>query len=363
MRCQPSGTTSLSIARIVHRRCVLNGCVIGGASMGRSMATAITHFRIITLWRGTSLIGAVPLYENVVGGCVLGSHRLMCLSTGEAECEETCADYLGLLCLPGEETPCLDALSQMLREISWDQVHLVSVSECSPLVRLMPKWKARWWAKVVPRGVCRIADLSKGFDAFVASLSPRARRHVSRHLRQIQDAGATLETACEANIDEFFDDLVRLHQERWTGVGKPGCFASTRFTGFHRTLGREWVPVGKAVLARLMLAGKAVAVIYGFVNRSKFDFYQSGRTVVATEPIESPGIAIHLMLMAELAKRGVTAFDYLIGSSLHKNEFTNEQCNMFDVKLHRLTPRTVVHETSRILGRILRRGIRCLRRR
>lgn len=125
--------------------------------------------RIITLWRGTSLIGAVPLYENVVGGCVLGSHRLMCLSTGEAECEETCADYLGLLCLPGEETPCLDALSQMLREISWDQVHLVSVSECSPLVRLMPKWKARWWAKVVPRGVCRIADLSKGFDAFVAS--------------------------------------------------------------------------------------------------------------------------------------------------------------------------------------------------
>ena len=39
------------------------------------------------------------------------------------------------------------------------------------------------------------------------------------------------------------------------------------------------------VLARLSLEGQTIAVLYGFVTRSKFDFYQSGVKTTEHGPV------------------------------------------------------------------------------
>lgn len=39
--------------------------------------------------------------------------------------------------------------------------------------------------------------------------------------------------------------------------------------------------------------------IYGFVTRSKFDFYQSGMKTIQSGPLRSPGPVAHLLLMRE----------------------------------------------------------------
>jgi len=62
--------------------------------------------RVVTAWRGSKLVGAIPLYVSRGVGNSLGARHLRFISTGEEEHEETCPDYLNLLCLPGEEVVC-----------------------------------------------------------------------------------------------------------------------------------------------------------------------------------------------------------------------------------------------------------------
>jgi CelD/BcsL family acetyltransferase involved in cellulose biosynthesis len=146
-------------------------------------------------------------------------------------------------------------------------------------------------------------------------------------LRAVESTGPRFEVASTpSDAAQFFDQLVRLHQARWNSSGRPGCFSAHRFTEFHRTLAELWVPTGKAILARLARDGELLAVIYGFINGTKFDFYQSGVDLRAAGRVKSPGIAAHLALMRYLADRGIMDYDFLRGSSEYKDRWSTT-CN------------------------------------
>lgn len=305
--------------------------------------------RVVTVWRATRLIGAVPLYMRRGRGGPLGVRRLGFISTGEAEFEEICPDYLNILYLPGEEDICVDSMWQAVGSMSWDHLEFLDLPEDTPLLRTrsVPKNARRF-----SRGSCPVADLAGGFEAYIASLSPKTRQHARQYLRAADRHRAVFELATQADTDRFFDDLVRLHQERWTAAGKPGCFAAARFTEFHRCLARDWVPSGRVVLARLSHGGQVYAVLYGFITRSKFDFYQSGTRRNDTGPIDSPGTTANLLLMRALAERGVTAYDFLRGSSSYKERLATRENPLTGVKIWRSTLRTAVYHSVRLAGNI-----------
>ena len=171
-------------------------------------------------------------------------------------------------------------------------------------------WKGR--CRVIPRGVCPVANLEGGFESYLRLLSPKT----APACPSILACGrswwrATFTLADDSTVDAYFADLVRLHQERWSSTGKPGCFASRRFTEFHRSLARKWVPEAKAVLARLSIENEVLAVLYGFVIGTKFDFYQSGVRRTGLGSIVSPGTTANLTLMSRLAEQGITHYDFL----------------------------------------------------
>jgi CelD/BcsL family acetyltransferase involved in cellulose biosynthesis len=266
---------------------------------------------IITLWRGPRLVGVLPLYLTAAGG--FAARRLRFLSTGEAEHEETNPDYLDLLCLPGEEAACARAVRGFLARAAWDHLDLLDLPDTSPLLGEGGFADGAGGARVLPRGECPVANLTGGFEAYLGRLSANGRQQARRLVREAEKApGAAFELADAPQADEFFDDLVRLHQERWAAQGKPGCFAAPRFTEFHRALVGGWLPHGRAVLARLSTAGRPAAVLYGFVTGSKFDFYQSGVRMDAPG-LRSPGNQAHLLLMRALAGRGIGWYDFLRG--------------------------------------------------
>lgn len=317
--------------------------------------------RVLTVWRGERLIGALPLYEGRNGGRIFGARRLAFLSTGEAEFEETCAEYLDLLHLPGEQRCCLDAIRAALLasdELRWEELELCDVSEHTPLLRWQHDFRDVCRTTVTARGVCPIANLSGGFEAYLGQLSPNTRQQSRRLLRQAERHGAVLELAADAaDASKFFQELIRLHQERWTAAGKPGCFAARPFTEFHRQLVGLWVPNGKAVLARLSVGRESLAVIYGFVAGAKFDFYQSGARLDGGL-LQSPGNVAHLMLMRELAERGVTRYDFLRGSQSYKQRLATEECAL--VRLHIGRP-SLLNEAGLMADLLRRASLRGLR--
>jgi CelD/BcsL family acetyltransferase involved in cellulose biosynthesis len=153
-----------------------------------------------------------------------------------------------------------------------------------------------------------------------------------------------------------------LHQERWNLDGKPGVFAAPRFIEFHRNLIGEWLPRGRAVLARLSLGGKAVVVLYGFITGRKFDFYQSGARREITGPLRSPGILAHLLLMRTLSDRGVTEYDFLRGSSSYKLRLATRENRLAGVRIWRPTLRAAIYRSVQLAGRVLGKGQRLISR-
>jgi CelD/BcsL family acetyltransferase involved in cellulose biosynthesis len=320
---------------------------------GTAYSGAGGALRVLTLWHEDVLVGGLPLYEGAPRGVDFGLRRLRFLSTGEDEAEEVCPDYMNLLCRAGHEAGCAGRAWAALRGLSWDHLELLDIPADSPLITAKPGGAA-----VRQRGVCPVAELDGGFDAYLGRLSANGRQQARRLVREAERPGIRFELAQVGQVDEFFDDLVRLHQERWTAEGKPGCFAAPRFTEFHRRLAGVWAPDGRAVLARLSDGAGPVAVLYGFVCGSKFDFYQSGVKRDSPGPLRSPGMQGHLLLMRELAARGVTRYDFLRGSAHYKQRLATAEVGLVALDVWRPTFRAAAHASSRLVARAVRRCVR-----
>jgi CelD/BcsL family acetyltransferase involved in cellulose biosynthesis len=316
--------------------------------------------RIITLWRGTSLVGALPLYLHIGSGHALAVRCLRFISTGEAEYEETCPDYLDLLYRPGEADACAEAAWTAIKAMTWDTLELLDLPQASPLCRAGARLG---WLRVTSRGRCPVANLEGGFEAYLNRLSYKTRKRARQELRKVQQADAVMQLAGAADVDDYFDDLVRLHQARWTAEGLPGCFSAPRFTQFNRQLVAAWVGSGRAVLARLALHGEAYVVLYGFVSGDKFDLYQTGVSTMEGTAIYSPGTVSNFLLMAALAERGVARYDFLRGESAYKKSLTSEANELVSMHAVRRNRRTVSDDAVRFVRRVIRGVIRVTLRR
>jgi CelD/BcsL family acetyltransferase involved in cellulose biosynthesis len=308
--------------------------------------------RILTMWADGILTGVLPLYlSGRPGG--LRTRGLRFISTGEAEVEETCPDYLDLLCRPGAEAECAALAWREIERLEWDRLDLLDVPATSAFLHSI---RAPRRARRVDRGMCPIADLTGGFDTYLGRLSSNSRQQCRRLLREADQAEMRFELATGEDGPGAFDDLVRLHQDRWTTEQKPGAFASGRFTNFHRRLVRDWMPDGQVVLARLFLDDAPVAVLYGFMTGPSFAFYQSGVKLDAG-PLRSPGNLAHLLLMKALAARGVTAYDFLKGSASYKERLATRENALAGILVRRTTLREAASWPVRVAGHVARRHL------
>ncbi|OOG46691.1 GNAT family N-acetyltransferase [Rhodanobacter sp. C01] len=317
--------------------------------------------RIITLWRGSVLSGALPLY---IAGADAGRVAARCLrfvSTGEEEFEEICPDYLDLLHLPGEDTACAEATWLAIDAIEWDTLEFLDLPQSSPLLRRLEFFPRHRRARVATRGGCPIANLDGGFDRYLTQLSSKTRMRARQEIRKAEKSGVLFELATEADSEAYFDDLIRLHQARWTAEGKPGCFSAPRFTQFHRGLLQAWTKGGRLILARLSHQGKACVVLYGFVTCAKFDLYQLGVGSIEGTNIRSPGTLANLLLMEQLAGRGVNRYDFLRGNSEFKKSLTTEHRDLVCLQCRRLTSRALLDQVMRLLTRVFRKMSRMVR--
>jgi CelD/BcsL family acetyltransferase involved in cellulose biosynthesis len=317
--------------------------------------------RLFTVRRDGRLIGILPLYRrNFWRDEFLEPRRLLFLSAGEAPGDRTEGEYQDLLCLPDEGPACLAAIQEALLDGQagpWDLLSLSYVAETSSL--------HPWVAGMAKRGLevvvgeqrqYPIANLTEGYEAYVARLSYQSRRQVRYQVRAAAKDGLVLEIATNPKeTDQFFDDLSRLHQQHWTARGKPGSFASKRFTAFHRMLCRKHVPTGFAVLARLRAAEEVLAVLYGFVVRDKFNLYQSGRACDHGGHVASPGTAAHLLLMPQLLDRGVSKYDFLAGAAFYKDRLSTEHQSFRNIQVWNPTWRVMART---VYGGLKRRAIR-----
>jgi CelD/BcsL family acetyltransferase involved in cellulose biosynthesis len=240
-------------------------------------------------------------------------------TAGEPPGEGVLVEYNRVLVEPDHRRAFAAALIGEIRGgPTWHELHLdgFAPEDAEPFLDVEPL--------LVPRiAASRVVDLREAAaqDGSVLQVLKRATRTKVR--RSLKGLGAvegewadTPETAFDV-----LDELIGLHERRWQRVGEPGAFARPRFARFHRELIRRLLPQGRVVLFRVRSASGTVGCLYGFIERRRLLFYQSGLASYSDRQIR-PGFVVCHACMQACFDRGLTEFDFLAGESSYKSQLS-----------------------------------------
>jgi len=261
-------------------------------------------------------------------------------------------EYTDILYAPGCAEICGDAIAATAERGDLgdvDEWFLGLARPNGPLATILaPRVNTRFSLTSRTSHAAPYADLTGGFDAYLAQRPATARQQFRRLLRGFHEtSGARFEVAATPDeADQMLLDLIDIHQQHWHAAGETGAFATPRRVEFHRSVVRH--PATAAVLARVSVGERTVSALYGFVVDRTFEFYQSG-TSRADTTVKRPGIVSHLLLMKHLATRGIERYDFLAGATPYKLQLSSGSSELSEITIQPPTPRLLLTRAIRAL--------------
>lgn len=273
---------------------------------------------------------------GVVAGCLLTRRtiwryvfrqRVLAFNASGVARERTpFAEFNDVPCVAGHEDAVLDDLLAFLQGARWDRLSLSGYDDSAMLGRLagrLPPYRVVSDAKPAP-----YVDFAGLAGATVeATLGGRYRAQI-RRCRELceQQMGPVTMTAART-VEEaigFFDELARLHNDRWRSKGDEGSFQTRAVVEFHRSIiARLWQRQAVELL-RVRAGDTVIGCIYNFVENGKVYFFQSGY-LYDDNPNMRPGLLSQLMAIEHCRSRGLAEYDFLAGDARYKRMFSNRE--------------------------------------
>jgi CelD/BcsL family acetyltransferase involved in cellulose biosynthesis len=290
------------------------------------------------------LVGLAPFYlrEQTYFG-VVPLRQITFLGTGT---ELKTSEYLDIITARGYERAAAEAIAGVLRaRRDWDRLWLWCVpSKSSALRHLAAALGAR--ARVTHLEEARVVDTSTSWDATRSGFSQNIDRVIRQVFRLPACRFSVVERADE--LEPALDDLVRLHQARWTNKGEPGSFVFPRFEEFLRVTARHSFAEGRLRLWRLHVQGVTVAALIGFHHAGTTHYLQSGIDPSPAYKAYSLGRSIiGLSIKASVDEPGTRAFDFMGGLAPYKKSWTPRVIETSELEMFSPTPRAVLFRAAR----------------
>ena len=193
---------------------------------------------------------------------------------------------------------------------------------------------------------CHVVDLAAAPGDDVAALfSSGVRKELRRAERSL--GPMVVEWAHDGDSGhEMLDDLMSLHQARWTAKGLRGAFASRRVQRFHHALVTQWVPRGRLALMRVVSGQGLVGARYAFIEGDRLLGYQSGWMPVSDRDV-SAGLVLQHAVLQEAHRRGFTCWDYLAGTSEQKRRLSTGEYELMWATRRRPRLRWIAFDAAR----------------
>jgi CelD/BcsL family acetyltransferase involved in cellulose biosynthesis len=182
-------------------------------------------------------------------------------------------------------------------------------------------------------------------------------KSTKKQLHRCLNAYRGLVTEWSESVDSaesIFEDLVRLHQARWTAVGQPGAYSSQRFRGFHLDLIRKLVPHQQAALFRVSHEGTVIGCLHLLIDRNRVLSYQCGWS--SPTGSLSPGLLTEYLCLEESLRRGFLAYDMLAGPTRHKSSLSTDCSRLLWYRKRRPRLKYRVLDIARSIKRRWRRA-------
>ena len=270
-----------------------------------------------------ALVGLAPCYatESAMAGRVL---RLL----GDGE---VCSEYVTVLAAPGYEETTGLALAEYLAgrfgaarssPDRWDQMILEAVDTADPVLHSLLGQLGQLGATIHcrPGPGCWRIELPDAWGKMYESLSKNQRKQVRRVLRRAENHDTLLhKVECCSELSRAFHHLVDLHQRRWEGRGRPGCFASDRFLAFHHDVMPQLLRAGQLQMVWLEAEGKPLAAEYQVSGAGVTYLYQAG--IDPDRLAWDPGHLITARSLQLAMDQGCRRFDFLRGDEPYKAQW------------------------------------------
>jgi CelD/BcsL family acetyltransferase involved in cellulose biosynthesis len=313
---------------------------------------------------GQEVIGIAPLLKRTVQHYgLLPFRRLELLASGEDEADEICSDYLDFITRKGREEEAVGALLDYLfkTDSEWDEILLTDVAAESRNLPLLKNLCETTGTKceVMRDQSGTYLTLPGDWEELVGGLSQNFRRKIQKDRRTLAAGGGRLQIVdTREGFDTAFDALIRLHQQRWTGRGEPGVFASEKFTRFHRLVAPRLLDKGWLQLFIVHFQDEPVSALYAFTYNRKMYYYQGGFTE-ARSALTSPGTLVQSYAVEAAIKMGLSEYDFLKGgASGYKTKWGGQTRSIIQMRLAQPDSKEVLYSTTtRVLD-----GLRSIKR-
>jgi len=252
--------------------------------------------------------------------------RLELVGSGEAEEDEICSEYLGVVAERGREAEVVSELAGALATGQlgpWDEAVFPALrgGNRAPAALIEALEHVGIPTSMTVTSECPYIQLPSSWDDYLRLLSSPARHFVKRSLASFEEwAGADAEfhfAQNPADLEQGSRVLRDLHSERWAAAGQDGVFSSARFRAFHEQVMRALLARGALDLSWLVVRGEPIAALYNFMWNRRVYLYQAGRKLDLPTTVR-PGIVMHLHSIRRAIDAGHLEYDFLGGASQYK---------------------------------------------
>jgi CelD/BcsL family acetyltransferase involved in cellulose biosynthesis len=216
------------------------------------------------------------------------------------------------------------------RDYRWDVLHLGPISgifaDFENLFRLCQKCLTR---------ICKVVKNSKTVQTYftlancweeqIASLPKKKQRDLRRKYRLLyetianEDAHIVLQFASTADFQLIFDEFVRMHQNHWEGLGKPGHFgAFPNSEVFHRELAQEQLKHGRLRLLKVRADSHILGYKYAYKFGDRYLEFLDARSDTRELAQASPGEIVFCEQMKKAIGEKVRCIDSMRGKYEYK---------------------------------------------
>jgi CelD/BcsL family acetyltransferase involved in cellulose biosynthesis len=328
-----------------------------GAEGGRQL-------RAILVWNGKRLVGLAPLLARPRGPLALASPRLELLASGEAEADEICSEFIGVLSERGSEEAVAAELGRALasdREIGpWHELTLTSMRGDDHMALMLREAlrKRGLHATLEVASAAPYVPLPARWEDYLAALPSSRRYLISRSLRDFDTWGngriRVHRAESQGELIEGRRILVALHEQRWRQQDRPGVFSSSRFNAFHDRVMPVLLDGGALDLVWITVDNAPIMAAYNIVWNNKVYFYQSGRCPDLPAHLR-PGITLHAWAIRDAIGKGRREYDFLAGLSRYKLDFALSTRPLVSMRVRRRPVRRLAALCRRALVRMLPR--------
>ena len=289
--------------------------------------------RIVLAEHRGRAVGIAPMMVQREGGLGRILRRLRFVGDGTSE-----TDHMNFIVRADDRRNILAALLAAVDDLGWDVAYFSQMPEESANTSQLLEYAAdRGWLLDRRTMPCPRRQLPTSYDELLRSLPSRMRTSIRSARRELEakfkvDFGryARLE-----DLPEALETLYRNHAGRWRAKGEQGVFVSDRKRAFYERLSARLLDQDTLRFFYLKVDGKVVAQQYCFMHADTVYLLQEGFDIDFAK--QNVGNVLRAMVFEQLIADRTKTYDFLAGTSRHKQSWSDSVPNDLTVRAFRPT--------------------------